>query len=100
MGDILPAFNAVKFLWNESKPVRKWLWSKTPFAKDSIKRELAEKHLASLLEDANKLNRSLAPDEADEAIDRRIEQFRLDLIKDKIAEEDANTLVERGGLFV
>ncbi|HWD38188.1 MAG TPA: hypothetical protein VG944_05015 [Fimbriimonas sp.] len=100
MAGPLVTFSTVKFLWNESKPVRQWLWNKLPFAQDQIKKEKAEALLATLLEDSNKLARALPPEEADDRIDRLIEQFRKDLIAEKIPADQADMLVERGGLFV
>ena len=100
MAQAIATFNAVRFLWEESKPVRKWLWSKLPFAQDSIKRDFAEAQLAALLQDSNKLARSLLPDEADEAIDKRLGVFRDELVRGKIPADQADTLVERAGLFV
>ena len=100
MPDPIAIVSATKFLWTESKPIRNWLWSKLPFARDQIKREIAENELANLLEDSNKLARSLTPEQADEAIDKRIEVFRVQLVKAKIPEDQAEILVERGALFV
>jgi hypothetical protein len=100
MSDLIPVVKDAKFLWDLSKPVRSWLWSKLPSARDAKRREIAENLLADVLEDANKLARSLSPDDADAAIDKRIEQFKADLLKAKIPVEDAETLVERGSLFV
>jgi hypothetical protein len=100
MPEAIATFNAVKFLWEESKPVRKWLWSKLPFAQDSIKRDLAEAQLAGLLEDSNKLARQLLPEAADEAIDKRIGVFRDELLRAKIPKDQVDTLAERAGLFV
>jgi len=100
MGNTIAAFSAVKFLWTESKPIRAWLWSKLPFAQDSIKRDLAEAQLASLLEDSNKLARSLLPEQADEAIEKRLGVFKDELVAAKIPKDQAETLAERAGLFV
>lgn len=100
MSDLVPVIKDVKFLWDLSKPVRGWLWSKLPSARDAKRREIAENLLADVLDDATKLARSLSPDDADAAIDKRLEQFRSDLLKAKIPADDAETLVERGSLFV
>jgi hypothetical protein len=100
MPTAIAAFDAVRFLWNESKPVRAWLWSKLPFAQDSIKRNLAEAQLGALLEDANKLARTLLPDDADKAIDKRIAVFKDELLKAKIPKDQVDTLADRAGLFV
>jgi hypothetical protein len=100
MSDVIPVIKDAKFLWELSKPVRNWLWSKLPSARDAKRREIAENLLADVLSDSNKLARTLSPDDADAAIDKRIEQFRADLLKAKIPPEDTDTLVERGALFV
>ena len=100
MAEPLVTFTTARFLWQESQPLRKWLWSKLPFARDAAKREQAETLLAALLDDSNKLARALAPDQADEAIDKRLEVFRADLVKAKVPTEEADMLVDRGALFV
>jgi hypothetical protein len=100
MPEPIVTFTTARFLWQESQPLRKWLWSRLPFARDAAKREVAENLLAALLEDSNKLARALAPDQADEAIDKRLEVFRADLIKAKVPQDEAETLVDRGALFV
>jgi hypothetical protein len=96
----IATYSTAKFLWDESKPLRKWLWSRLPFARDLVKREEAETLLAGLLDDCTKLARSLTPDDADEAIDKRLEVFAQDLAKIKIPADQAETLVDRGALFV
>ena len=100
MSNILATFSAVKFLWTESKPVRRWLWAKLPFAQDAKKRETAEGLLGELLDEAHKLARALPPADADAAIDKRIEVFRSKLKEAKIPDDQADTLVDRGALFV
>jgi len=100
MAEPIATFSAVKFIWTESKPIRTWLWSKLPFAADARKKEAAENHLADLLEDSNKLARTLDPEQADAAIDKRVAQFRVALLQEKIPEAEADVLAERGAMFV
>jgi hypothetical protein len=100
MPNPIATYSTLKFLWNESKPVRDWLWTKLPSAKDAKKREAAETHLAKLMDDANDLTRNVAPDSVDALLDQRVEQFRQALLREKIPPQEVDVLTERGSLFV
>jgi hypothetical protein len=100
MPEPLVTFSVVKFLWEESKSVRGRLWRKLPFAKDAEKRSLAEKELGRLLDDANKLAKTLAPSHAEAAIAKRLAQFEEALLEANIPADQVAVLVERGSLYV
>ena len=100
MPEPLVTLSAAKFIWDESRSVRSALWKKLPFAKDAAKRDLAEQELGRLLEDANKLSRTLPPAQAEPAIEKRIKQFEEDLLKAKIPADEVDVIVDRGILFV
>ncbi len=91
---------AIKLLWDESVPLRKFVYSKLPFAKDAAKRKIAEDELSRLLEDSHKLAQSLSPPQAGQAIEKRLDVFRSDLIKGRIPPDQVDTIVDRGGMFV
>lgn len=100
MPNPITTYQAIKFLWTESRPVRDWLWSRLPSARDQKKRESAEEHLAKLLDDANDLARALPSESLDDSLDQRIERFRQDLTTAKIPKDEADILTERATLFV
>jgi hypothetical protein len=93
-------YQTLKFLWNESRPVRDWLWSKLPSVRDQKKRDVAEEHLAKLMDDANALAQALPKEELDAKIDERIERFRTDLQAMRIPRDEADLLTERAAMFV
>ncbi|HEY0868065.1 MAG TPA: hypothetical protein VGE01_11835 [Fimbriimonas sp.] len=100
MPNPVTTYQTLKFLWNESRPVRDWLWSRLPSVRDGKKRETAEEHLAKLLDDANALAQALPAADLDAKIDERIERFRADLQAARIPKDEADLLTERATMFV
>jgi hypothetical protein len=100
MPDPIVAFSVVKFLWDESRSVRSTLMRKLPFAKDAAKRNLVDQELVRLLEDTGKLAKGLSPEQSDLAVEKRVEQFKQTLLKEKIPQDQVATLVERAGVYV
>jgi hypothetical protein len=99
MPNPITTYSAIKALWNESKPLRNWLWGKLPIVKDLKKRDVIEGHLARLLDDANKLAQALPSDIAETKISERVELFRKEIAKEGVTGEEANALVERANLL-
>jgi hypothetical protein len=92
-------YSSVKALWNESKPIRTWLWGKLPIVKDVRKREVIEGHLARLLDDCNKLAQAIPANLLDDKVNERVDLFRKEIAKEGVTGEEADGLVERASLL-
>ena len=100
MPEPISTYGTLKFLWQESQPIRTWLWGKLPFVRDVKQRDAVEYALSRLLDDSNKLAKGFSGDILEAKLNDRFEQFRQELEDLKIAGADADLFIERANVFV
>lgn len=68
--------------------------NKMPWARDASRVQTVERKIAVLVDRVATLARSIPADNAEPLLEPLIQDFRQDLLEEKIAESDANQLVE------